>query len=167
PWPSRFRYPISATTPRIRLSAAKKRSVTSGSQEPRALLEVGEQGLVERSAGVELDVVDAILAALPAILLAPGVEPLAVAPRDLPGLGGEALAGLHVDEGRGIGVRELALVGIEDVEHHHLVVAMAEVLEALQHLGGPVHEIGAQDHQPAAADALGQLVERRAEARAS
>src|SRR6266436_9016920 len=54
-------------------------------------------------------------------------------------------------------------LGIENVEHDHLVVAVPEVLKPAQHVGGLVHEIGAQHDQPAALDALGELVERGSE----
>src|SRR5258706_10004179 len=83
------------------------------SQQPRALLEIGEQRPIEWRARIDPHVVDTSLAAVAAVELAPRLELLAVAARDLPRLGRQTLAALEIDESRRVGVRELDLVGVE------------------------------------------------------
>src|SRR5436309_6363792 len=137
-----MRMGIAAAASPMRKSGLRK--LIGRSQQLRPFLEVGEQGPVEGGARVEPHVVDAVLAAGARVLLAPRAHPGAITLGDLPRLGGEPLAALHVDEGGGVGVGEVHLVRVEDVEHDHLVAAVAEVLEPEQHLGGRIHEIREQ-----------------------
>src|SRR5437870_5671265 len=102
--------------------------------EPAPLLEVAIQRLVIRSLRVERDVVDLRPAALGAVALGPRVEALLVALAHFPRLERDLFAGLRVDERRRLVEVERSLGRVEDVEHEDLVLAVAEVREAREHL---------------------------------
>ena len=55
--------------------------------------------------------------------------------------------------------RELDLLRVEDLEHHHLVLLVAQVAQALLDAFDVVEEVAEQDDQAAVVQLLGQLVE--------
>src|SRR4051812_17942575 len=119
--------------------------------------ELDVQVLVRRDPDVDDHLPDAALAHVLAELIDLGEVGLAegAGVDELLGIVFEALEEGHALEGEG------QLVLVEDVEDDHVVALVAEVLEALQDDVGLVEEVGDQDDQPAALDALGQGVQHR------
>jgi len=121
--------------------------------------EIVEKGHVERLGGIYRDIVDAMLAAFPFVMIQKLIDTFLVLGPDMPGLGLDFFAGFHVDE-EGVPVETKGpFHGVKDVKDDDFVFAMTEMFQGGEDLLGIIEEIGKYDDESPPFDPFGQIVE--------
>src|SRR5262249_22708125 len=109
----------------------------------------------------QADIVDVLPSAAAFQLLKKAVQLVQVAVAQRPRIGEQLRFLLQAAEQGRLLEREIKLSRIQDMEQDHLMPAIAQVLQPLEKIVHVVKTIAKQNNQPAAVDALGQVVEER------